>query len=457
MDQQLTRITEHDEPESFIGKVVEFHARRYRIVEILGQGMEKIVFGLEDLADESRERVLKIYRQRMDEAFKVQREGVYQQLRDIGMPTADTEFHFIGDWLVEFEQRFELVFHAGAEEAWEHVDPVYEQCGKAAERLDAGDNRGAWRIVEQALASHPMQPDLLYLGVLAWCRQGDVTEAGHLASQWVETGDDADQLGQMVIALLQAGAPRFAFALGVEGVDAVREGLKVRGLLCDLAIDHFGSVPRAMEAREELVSAGATTDVLAEVDKRIEELAELSSQLREFADPGAPGAHEFAERAITEWPYAVHVNRLLGFTRYRAGQWATCIDPLTLASTYERYDPDIAVTLGLAHLRAGEAEKAHNWWGFWARILVDAARRLLEELEAPGPRRIEVKAPHEAYVMLRRDIAVGMAGVVRDALPQLRSGGVSRRSCRQLGSELDELEHMLRRIPDLGPEIPDPD
>jgi hypothetical protein len=455
VDEQLTRITEQDEPESFIGRIVEFHARRYRIVEILGQGMEKIVFGLEDLADGSRERVFKIYRQRMDEAFKAQLEGVYQKLRDIGMPTADTEFHFIGDWLVEFEQRAAMVIHAGAEEAWQHIDPVYEECGKAAQRLDAGDNRGAWRIVEQALESHPMQPDLLYLGTLAWCRQGDVAEAGRLASQWVETGDEADQLADMMTAMLQTGAPRFAFALGTEGVSTVDNGLTIRRLMCDLAIDHFGSVPTAMEAREKLVSAGATAETLAEVDERIKDLAGLSSQLRQFTDPGVPGAREFAERAITEWPYEVNVNRLVGFTRYRAEQWAECISPLTLASSYDRYDPDIVAALGFAHLRVGAADKAHEWWGFWARILTDAARRILDEIAAPGPGRIEVEESHEAYVVMRRDIAVGMTGVIRDALVRLRVGGVSGQDCRQLLHELDELEPLLRQIPDLGPQIPD--
>lgn len=455
MDEPLTRITEHDDPASFVGRTVTFHERRYRITEIIAEGMEKIVFALADVVDGSHERVLKVYRQRMDAAFLAQREHAYRILREHGVPTTDVEFHHIGDWLVEFERRYAGALHLGAEAAWARRDPAYEDCRQAARRLDAGDHDGAWRIVERGLDSHPLQPDLLFLGVLARCGQGETVEAAGLVSQWLSTGDDEDHLVRMVLVLLESGAPRLARALYHEGIPLVHNGLKAHRLRCDLESGNFGDLAAARAAREQYAAAGAAPGDLAEVDDKLGELARLTGALDRFGDPGGQAALAFAEQAIVDWPYHAQLNRLLGFARYRAGQHAECIGPLTIASTYEQRDADVAVTLGLAHLRSGEADKAAEWWGFWARLLTDGTRRLLAEIAVPGPGRIEVEAPEEAYVLLRRDMAIAVVGLVRSSLPGLRDGGVPRGACRELSRELDELESLLRDIPDLGARIDD--
>jgi hypothetical protein len=144
----------------------------------------------------------------------------------------------------------------------------------------------------------------------------------------------------------------------------------------------------------------------------------------------------------------MHVNRLLGFARWRAKQWAMSIGPLQVAFNYEPRDPEVIFVLGLAYLHDGQAEKAHRCLRYWARLHSEGAQRLAKELRAPRPPRVEVEA-HEAYLVLRGDAVAERVQVLRGAVSLMRSAGVSRRSCRQLSQELDKLEESIRQLPEL--------
>jgi hypothetical protein len=439
VDELLTEITEQDRPESFTGRVVEINARRYRILELLGEGKEKIVFALEDLRDGTQDRVLGIYRQRKDAAFLAGKKEAYDTLTKMGIQMLDTEFHFIGRWLVEFMARGVAAFHIGALKAQQAMDPAYDKVNQAADLLDAGACDEAWEVVDAALDTHPMHPDLLCLGVMALSRSGDKTVAGDLAEQWLETGSDARQLIAIVEHLMATGTPGFARALGYEGVKVADDKLRVWDFLCGLEIDYFGEPDRAQQARDELAAAGAGADRLAEIDTRVKKLRWVIHLLDRCQALGQKDSHDMAVAAIKQWPYMARVNQQLGFAKFHAHEWDACIDPLTVAVAYTPDDPDTVFALGRAYLSVGEAAAAHQWWRYWTQLMTSAADRIVEQCEQPGRTRIEADGPAEMYVLVRRPFAVGLSKTIREDMPEL-------------GPDLDLLADLLRRLPDVKQE-----
>ncbi|WP_067667109.1 tetratricopeptide repeat protein [Nocardia miyunensis] len=378
MNEQLTTITERDRPESFIGRVVEINSLRYRIGPIIGEGVEKIVFELEDLEDGGRERVLKVHRKRSDAAYLDQLREINDVMagieRDMGLRVIVRELHFLGDWPVELQTRiFGVEFgHAGlrlrsgssqVDEAFRQIEEdrsslVRAAFRRAVDRFNIFDYEATLQIVEPVLETHPMHPDLLFVSVMATARMGHSVRAGQLANQWLETGSNPDHLVHMVKALM--GTPNTAITWCYKAVRVVDDTLKVWELLCELEITRFGRVEPAERARAEFASAGAAPDVLAGIDAQLERLRAVSALLEHFNDPAAMDTLEFAEAARTMWPYHVGVNRLLGLSRYSAEQWQACIDPLRMVYLYEPHDPEIVFALGSALHHQGRIDTPTN-------------------------------------------------------------------------------------------------
>jgi tetratricopeptide (TPR) repeat protein len=439
VDELLTEITEQDRPETFLGRVVELNTRRYRLVSILGEGMEKIAFALEDLQDGSQDRVLGVYRQRKDAAFLAGKRETYDTLKKLGIATLDPEFHFIGGWLVEFMPRGVATIHLGAIRAHEAMDPAYDKADQAAKLIQAGAHDKAWEILDAALDTHPMHPDLLYLGVLALAGSGDKVAAADLARQWLETGSHAGHLVTMAEHLIAANVPRLARAMCYEGVSVADDKIRVWEYLCGLEIDYFGEPDRAQEARDQLAAAGADAERLAEIDTRVKRLRHVIGLLDRCEALGQEDSHDMAMAAIKQWPYLLRVNHQLGFAKFRRHEWAACIGPLSIASAYEPRDPDTVFALGRAHLGVGEPEEARTWWKYWTVLMTKAAERIIEQCVPGRSGEIELDGPAELYLMARRLFAFGLITPIREDMPEL-------------GPDLDHLHELLSRLPEVRPE-----
>lgn len=461
MDQQL-RVTDTSDPESFVGKTIDFNGHTYLITSIIGMGVHKIVYLLKDPRKGKTPFVLKIYRQRIPKERVAELREIVARLRtaDVNLPETCETF-YINGWPVEVQTYLGKTFHftfSPTGSFWHAMSRQDERVSKIADLYRDRKPEAVVRKCKQYLRDSPLKPEFLAFMGAAQLAIGNIAAASDALTLAIQVEpDNGGYYAILALARMADGEAIEARMYAHKGVELAPEDSTTWEAMftVELAYGHIQTARHCLRKMRKM-------------DLSRKNVAIFSSMLKEKTEGVRRGERGF-QRAYDYWhngqvekalkvvsqvtvdaPYHIGSWLLYGVIAIEQGHSAHAVDVLSHGLALEPANPDVQFYLGQAYLSSGNRKASSVLHNMWLDRYLDAITHILRYRDSDE----EVILEDEDQLRVIQDKACLMEE--SSVLYDLYSHTSSR--SKRLSMDRDAIKRKCRRLTQLLSQVElDPD